>query len=263
MDIFNKTIINTNISLNYNEVKKNLDYCIINLLQNKYENKCSEYGLIKTDSIKILKRSNIYINDFYNSAIIKINIHFECLICNPKQNLVINCTVKDNIKPGIIAFLNPLEIIIPITLHSNPDVFKNYNEGDDIEIKILKSKFKLNDKQIQCIGILNSEEINKNIEDKEGSDDEILSDEDIDKEVSKSDNEEDEDDEDDEEDDEEEELNNSADEEDLEEDLEDDLEEDLEEEDNIIEEESDEDKLEEDLITNDENEINEINNNLV
>ena len=253
MDIFNKTIINTTVSLNYNEVKKNLDYCILNLLKNKYENKCSEYGLIKSDSINILNRSNIYINDFYNSAIIKINIHFECLICNPKQNLVINCQVKDNIKPGIIAFLNPLEIIIPITLHENPEIFKNFNEGDDIEIKILKSKFKLNDKQIQCIGILNSEKINKNIDDENESYEEILSDED--KDISKSSDLEEEDEEEEDEEEDEEVLDDSDDDDEKEDDLEEGLEE---EDENIIEEEdSDDEKIEEELISNDENEINE------
>jgi len=191
MDIFDKILINKTISINYNEIKKNLDFCILNILKNRFENKCSEHGLIKKDSINIIKRSNIYINNFYNSSIIKINIDFECLICNPKQNLIISCKVKDNIKPGIIAYLNPLEIIIPITLHSKTDIFKNFNEGDDIEIKILKSQFKLNDKLIQCIGILNCEDF-KDKNNDEDSMSESISDNDSDKEIDEDEDEEDE-----------------------------------------------------------------------
>lgn len=253
MDIFNKTYINKNISISYNELNKDIDLCLLNILRNKYENKCSEFGLIRKDSIKIIKRSNFYVNDFYNSSMIKININFECEICNPKQNLIIKCKVKDNIKPGIIAYLHPLEIIVPIALHNNQEVFKNFKEDDEIEINILKSKFKLNEKLIQCIGILKDEKINVEEEDsneKLDKNDDLSNEEFSEEELDEDDEEDyDEDDEEDDEEEDEEEDEDGEDEEEEEDEEEDKEEEETEEESDIInDEESDDEK--EDIITN-------------
>ena len=158
-EIFNDTLIKTNIYIKNNNLTKDLDNCIIVKLKEKYENICSEIGFVEIDSIELLKRSNGYIKDLYNPSLIYFDVYFKCRICNPVQETVISCNIKDNIKPGLIGYLYPLEIIIPITLHKNKDIFNTLQTGDTIKVKILKTKIKLNETHIQAVAILESEDI--------------------------------------------------------------------------------------------------------
>ena len=156
-NIFKTVNLDTKIHIKSSEIDKNIDIILLNKLRNTFENKCNENGYILKDSIKILKRSNGYILDLYDPSLIYFDIFYSCNLCNPAQETLITCNVKENIKPGIIAYIHPLEIIIPIALHKNKEIFNTLKISDEIKVKILKIKIKLNEDHIQAVGILEDE----------------------------------------------------------------------------------------------------------
>jgi DNA-directed RNA polymerase subunit E'/Rpb7 len=154
LSIYNERLIHKTISLNFNELTKDLDSMLLNKLKFLYENKCNESGFIQKDSIELVKRTNGYISQYYDLSNIQFNIIFKCQICNPSPNLIVDCKIVEIIKPGLIAETFPLSIIIPIQLHTNKKIFSLLNIGDSITVKIMDSKFKKFEKEIQAVGTL-------------------------------------------------------------------------------------------------------------
>ena len=154
LSIYNERLIHKTISLNFNELTKDLDTMLLNKLKFLYENKCNESGFIQKDSIELVKRTNGYISQYYDLSNIQFNIIFKCQICNPSPNLIVDCKIVEIIKPGLIAETFPLSIIIPIQLHTNKKIFSLLNIGDSITVKIMDSKFKKFEKEIQAVGTL-------------------------------------------------------------------------------------------------------------
>ena len=156
-NLYNERLIQKTLSLNFNEITKDLDKILLNKIKFLYENKCSESGFIKKDSIELIKRTNGYISQYYDLANIQFNIIFKCLICNPAPELIVDCKIIEIIKPGLIVESFPLSIIVPIQLHTNKKVFSLLNIGDNVSIKIIDSKFKKFEKEIQAVGVLADE----------------------------------------------------------------------------------------------------------
>lgn len=152
--IYNERLIEKKVSINFNELTKNVDELLLNKLKMLYENKCNESGFIQKDSIELIKRTNGYISQYTDLSNIQFNIIFKCMVCNPSPNLIVDCKIIEIIKPGLIAELFPLSIIIPTQIHTNKKLFNSLNIGDYITVKIIDSKFKKNENEIQAVGSL-------------------------------------------------------------------------------------------------------------
>tara|TARA_B100001248_G_C27214305_1_gene377250 strand:+ start:126 stop:611 length:486 start_codon:yes stop_codon:yes gene_type:complete len=152
--IYNERLIEKKVSINFNELTKNVDELLLNKLKMLYENKCNESGFIQKDSIELIKRTNGYISQYTDLSNIQFDIIFKCMVCNPSPNLIVDCKIIEIIKPGLIAELFPLSIIIPTQIHTNKKLFNSLNIGDYITVKIIDSKFKKNENEIQAVGSL-------------------------------------------------------------------------------------------------------------
>lgn len=154
-NIYIEKYIKKDLSLDFNKLGKNIDEIVLQKLKDDFENKCNENGFIKKDSIELVQRMNGIVNQYIDLSIINFSVIFKCLICNPSPGLIIKCKVVESIKPGLICELFPLSIIVPNQLHSNKKIFNSINIGETIEVKIMNSKFKKNEQEIQIVGILN------------------------------------------------------------------------------------------------------------
>ena len=152
--IYSECIFKKCIILNSNNLNKNVDEQLYQKLKDLCENKCNNEGFIKKDSIEILKRYNAFIKPNIDLSNVCFTILFKCNVCNPKPNLTFECKVIEIIKPGIICELFPLSIILPEQLHFNKNLYNSIKINDMIKIKILNSKFHINELEIQCVGIL-------------------------------------------------------------------------------------------------------------
>jgi DNA-directed RNA polymerase subunit E'/Rpb7 len=85
---------------------------------------------------------------------------FECMVCNPVEGMIIECTVKTVTKAGIHAEVITENDIVPVTVFIAKDhyatnaYFNSIKENDNITVKVIGSRFELNDPYVCVIGQL-------------------------------------------------------------------------------------------------------------
>jgi len=167
-DIFLKNIINRKVKLSPEKLHKNFKQKLLDKLKIELENKYSKYGLIKENSIDIIKYSigTLEQNSLQGNVI--FNVQFSALVCNPVIGNIIKCKVFNLNNFGILCKdikHSIIEIIVPKkTLAIQSDIpLNNINIDDVVFIEIIGKKPLLNDKKINCIGkIKRANKINNN-----------------------------------------------------------------------------------------------------
>ena len=153
--LFNELLLKENIEVPPHRFNNNIDNYLEESLKDKIEEKCISEGYIKKNSVNILKKSLGLLKGSRFNGDINYVLLYKALVCNPKIGTTINCNVKlVNNKLGILGNNGPLTIIIGRQFHNNPSLLDEVNIGDNIEIKIIDSKYSLNDKEIKIIGKL-------------------------------------------------------------------------------------------------------------
>ena len=160
-DIFIKTVDTENLKLQVTQVDKNIDNIFLKKLKEKLENKCNKNGLVKKDSVKIIN----YSCGILDGCDILYTITYECEICNPVEGMVIECYVKNITKAGVRGELldyknedvSPIVVFIARDHEYSNVKFQELKENDVINVKIIGSRYVLNDEFICCIGSLNVE----------------------------------------------------------------------------------------------------------
>ena len=159
-NIFYETILQKRVLLNANEFNNDINSKLQNILKDKFENKCVKEGFIEDNSINIINRSIPYIYGNQMNGQLAINVQFSVKLCCPVKNNIIKCSIKKINKLGILASVGPLSIIVARQFHKDKDIFKNLKEDNDIEIKVIDKKFKVNDNTISVIAKINRDEDN-------------------------------------------------------------------------------------------------------
>lgn len=167
-DIFLKNIINKNVKLAPNMLNKNFRQKLLDNLKNNLEGKYSKYGLIKDNSIEIIKYSVGALEHNSLQGNVIFNVQFSALICNPVIGNIIKCKVFNLNNFGILCKdlkYSIIEIIVPkktIAIKSEVPI-NDINIDDIVFIEIVGKKPLLNDKKINCIGrIIRTNKVNKN-----------------------------------------------------------------------------------------------------
>ena len=126
------------------------------MVANMVEGKCTIEGFVKPDSVEITKHS---FGVIHGQNII-IDVDFTCMICAPLDNDVIECVAKNITQAGIRAISpktitpSPIEVYIARDLHKKCDFFDSIIDGQTILIKVIASRFVLNDPHVSIIGHL-------------------------------------------------------------------------------------------------------------
>jgi len=155
-NIFYETSLQKRIILSSNDFNSSIDEKIKSLLVSQIEEKCIREGYVKEGSIKILERSSPFLYGNQMNGKVAINVRFSVDLCCPFRGNIIKCNINKINKLGVLASNGPLSIIIARQFHSNKDVFKDLTENQEIEIKIIDKKFKINDNTISVIAKLNN-----------------------------------------------------------------------------------------------------------
>lgn len=154
-DIFIPIVAEANLTFQLKSVGRKLKENILKNIAKKFEGRCNSDGFIKTDSIKIINYSSGLLVD----GNVKFKIIYEALVCNPVQGHKIECKVHNVTKAGIRAEVKdgddtPLIIFIARDHHYNNPYFLSVKEGDSISVRVIGSRFELNDTYIAIIGEL-------------------------------------------------------------------------------------------------------------
>lgn len=154
VELFHSMILFTTVSVELRDCHSIDDYILHKL--KKYEGKCLTNGYVKRDSIEIISRSLGKTNMYNNLSSIYYHVQFKASILNPQKEEIIPCIVKKQNKMGILAVGQnniPLRIIIARQHHSD-EIWAKYHDvniGDKIKVKVIGSRFSINDRIISVI----------------------------------------------------------------------------------------------------------------
>lgn len=154
--VYVRSLLTMKVSLKITEIgrqtKQNLERKIIK----QTEGKCIPQGFIRPSSVRIVS----YSSGNVNGDNVEFTTVYECLVCHPVENMIIDCTTKTITKAGIHAEVITEENVVPLTIfvardhnYTNRD-FDRIKENMNIKVRILGIRYELNDPYICAIGML-------------------------------------------------------------------------------------------------------------
>ena len=155
-DLFIKTVINVKENIDPKDIKnkQDIDEKILSKIIKRLGNKCSNYGYIEKQSIKLLDRNVAEIIGRHFNGKLSYNVKLEVNVCSPSKNDIVTCKVIAKNKIGILCQNDPLVIILSKDVHMKNAQFNSINENDTITVKILDYKYNYSDDQIQVVATL-------------------------------------------------------------------------------------------------------------
>ena len=154
--VYARNMISTKMHLKMSEIGDSTKLNLERKIVHKTEGKCIPEGFVRPDSVKIIT---------YSSGVIKMNVVefqvvFECLICNPVEGQIVECTTKTITKAGIHAEIMtdnkfvPMKIFVARDHNYSNHMFGTIKEGDNITVRIIGKRFELNDPYVVVIASL-------------------------------------------------------------------------------------------------------------
>lgn len=167
-DIFVTSVLNDKVKLSAADLHSGYRDKIDAVLKRKLEGKCTRHGLIKMNSIELLKISAgvLEVQTFKGAAI--FNVKFRADVCNPLIGSVVRAKVQNFNSFGILCVCSytyldavnapkncsVLEIIVPkksMAVQSEVSL-NSLKIGQMVNIEVMGKKFQLNDMTISVMG---------------------------------------------------------------------------------------------------------------
>ena len=154
--LFFTNMCNTRVSIMPNEMNNNINENLKMKIKANVEGKCIREGYVRPGSVEIVKKSmgGMMMNHFNGNIL--YNVTYNCDICDPKEGMIIECTVFNINKMGIVAYgaNNALNILAARQHHMEDENFSSIQENDTIHVKVIGVRKEYQDSQISIIGKL-------------------------------------------------------------------------------------------------------------
>ena len=157
--VYSNELLTRKVFLTMDQVGQNIKQNLERSISYSIEGKCTQDGYIKPNSVRV----NTYSAGVVNNEKIEFQTVFECMVCHPVEDMVIDCKVKTLTKAGVHAEVIDNEGNIPVTIfiardhHFTNKQFGTIEENNIITTKIIGIRFELNDPYICAIGTLDTE----------------------------------------------------------------------------------------------------------
>lgn len=153
--VYIRSILNQKVSLLITEIAENVRQILEQKLVQMNEAKCIREGYIKPGSVNIIS----YSSGLVNSEWIVFETVFECMVCHPVEGMLIECVVKTITKAGIHAEVveNDIVPVVVFVAKDHNNMNKHFNhvvENQKIVVKVIGTRFELNDPHISVIAQL-------------------------------------------------------------------------------------------------------------
>ena len=166
--IYMDNILTRKIVVPFNTIGKNIEELLNKVISSNLEGRCASEGYIKRGSVSIIS----YSAGVANSENILFDVSFKCEICKPVEGMRIRCTVCNITKAGIRAihhkedckdkdgdaiksFESPITVFIAREHHIKDKSYSEITkEGEDIIVKVIGTRYQLNDDNISILGEL-------------------------------------------------------------------------------------------------------------
>ena len=145
---------------------------LLSSVKSKLERRCSIHGWVVPDSVEILSRTMGHLENGRYTGNVIFHVQLKANVLNPANGDVITATVKSNNEMGIMAIydhkqtdgsttyeaLKVLVVLEQLAGESSSDYqakvneFKSITKDQTINVRLLKSRFQINDEHILSVG---------------------------------------------------------------------------------------------------------------
>jgi DNA-directed RNA polymerase subunit E'/Rpb7 len=154
--VYVRSLLTMKVSLKITEIGRQVKQNLERKIVKQTEGKCIPQGFIRPNSVRIVS----YSSGNVSGDSVEFATVYECLVCHPVENMIVDCTTKTITKAGIHAEVITDENVIPLTIfvardhnYTNRD-FDRIKENMNIKVRILGIRYELNDPYICAIGML-------------------------------------------------------------------------------------------------------------
>lgn len=158
-DLYMLNILTRKVVLPFTSIGKNVRELLTEKLVNTLGGKCAVEGYIHPNpsSIRILN----YSSGVIEGANIVFEVAFECLVCNPVENMTLRVKAVNVTKAGIRAVhssakVSPIDVFIARDHNYNNKKFGDVKVDDEIIVRVLGQRYEINDTKISVIAELKS-----------------------------------------------------------------------------------------------------------
>lgn len=157
--VYSNELLTRKVFLTMDQVGQNIKQNLERSISYSIEGKCTQDGYIKPNSVRV----NTYSAGIVNNEKVEFQTVFECMVCHPVEDMVMDCKVKTLTKAGIHGEVIDNEGNMPVTIfiardhHFTNKLFGTIEENSIITTKIVGIRFELNDPYICAIGTLDTE----------------------------------------------------------------------------------------------------------
>jgi DNA-directed RNA polymerase subunit E'/Rpb7 len=152
--VFERRELVRSVHINAPNLQRNIHVSLLAQLRMKYEGVCIPEGFVQRRSITIVEHSLGRINLIKGG--LEYTVKFQADLCMPHPDQVFRATVTLLSKIGIHAELLPMKILLPRDLHLGNSEFEDIKEKQEIEFKVVGSRFQQGDDSIVVLGTLTS-----------------------------------------------------------------------------------------------------------
>lgn len=157
--VYSNELLTRKVFLTMDQVGQNIKQNLERSISYSIEGKCTQDGYIKPNSVRV----NTYSAGIINNEKVEFQTVFECMVCHPVEDMVMDCKVKTLTKAGIHGEVIDNEGNMPVTIfiardhHFTNKQFGTIEENSVITTKVVGIRFELNDPYICAIGTLDTE----------------------------------------------------------------------------------------------------------
>ena len=154
--VYIRSMLTAKLAIPITAIGKNIKQNLEKVIAQRAEGKCIPEGFVKPQSIEILTYSSGNIM----GQNVEFCVTYECLVCNPVEGMIIDCTTKTITKAGIHAEVIDEKGNVPITIfvardhHYKNTNFNEIKENEKIQTRVIGVRYELNDTYISVIAKL-------------------------------------------------------------------------------------------------------------
>jgi DNA-directed RNA polymerase subunit E'/Rpb7 len=152
--VFERRELTRSVHIHAPNLQRNIHVSLLAQLRAKYEGVCIPEGFIQRRSITILEHSLGRVNLIKGG--LEYTVKFQADLCMPHPGQTFRALVNLRSKIGLHAELLPMKILLPRDLHLDNAEFEDIKEKQEIEFKVVGSRFQQGDGSIVVLGTLTS-----------------------------------------------------------------------------------------------------------
>jgi DNA-directed RNA polymerase subunit E'/Rpb7 len=131
---------------------------LITKLKEKHEGKCNTNGYVRPGSVDLLGRSMGIAENGRFTGNLLYDCKMKCEVLFPTGGSeMVARVVKVNKMGAYAQFDEAIRILLPRDLHVKNKEFDAIREGDDVRVRLERSRFQANDPFIMAVGTMTSE----------------------------------------------------------------------------------------------------------